>query len=85
MRYTIEVMPGPAKLITKLARADQRRVIETIEALADDPRPPGVKKLSNTPDGWRIRVGVYRILYRIKDDRLLVTVMKVGHRGEVYR
>jgi mRNA interferase RelE/StbE len=56
-----------------------------IDDLANDPRPPGVKKLSAEEELYRIRVGNYRIIYAIQDDILLVTVVKVGDRKEVYR
>jgi mRNA interferase RelE/StbE len=50
-----------------------------------NPRPPGCVKLSGTENLWRFRMGVYRIIYTIQDDRLLVTVVRVGHRRDVYR
>jgi len=54
-------------------------------ALAEDPRQPGCKKLKDTKGSWRIRVGVYRILYEIDDTRSLVTVLRIRHRKEAYR
>ena len=61
------------------------RIVARIEALADNPRPPGGVRLSRPSGLWRIRSGVYRIIYQIQDARLLVTVVKVGHRRDVYR
>ena len=79
-------------LLTKSAEAelrvlpknDLRRVTARIQGLATDPRPPGCEKLSNQ-ERYRVRQGDYRILYRIDDESFIVTVVKVGHRREVYR
>jgi mRNA interferase RelE/StbE len=54
-------------------------------ALAENPRPPGCKKLKDTKGTWRLRVGVYRILYDIEDSSAMVTVVRIGHRKEIYR
>ncbi|MDJ0899633.1 MAG: type II toxin-antitoxin system RelE/ParE family toxin [Xenococcus sp. MO_188.B8] len=56
-----------------------------IDALATEPRPEGVVKLKGEENLYRIRVGDYRVIYNVQDDRLLVLVVKVGHRGDVYR
>ena len=56
-----------------------------MDALAANPRPKGVKKLSGPDDLYRIRVGDYRIVYQIHDDRLIVLVVRIGHRKDVYR
>jgi mRNA interferase RelE/StbE len=63
----------------------QQRVAAAIELLRDDPRPPGVALLSGPSGAWRVRVGVYRIIYRIEDDRLVVLVVRIGPRRDVYR
>jgi mRNA interferase RelE/StbE len=60
-------------------------VLRTVAALADAPRPPGVTRLVVTDDLWRIRVGDYRVVYAIEDDRLVVIVIRVAGRGKVYR
>jgi mRNA interferase RelE/StbE len=65
-------------------RKDRRRIIERIRSLADEPRPPGCQKLSGQ-DRYRVRQGVYRIVYSIEDENLVVQVVKVGHRKDVYR
>jgi mRNA interferase RelE/StbE len=62
----------------------QRRIVEKIEALADDPRPAGSVKLTGH-GAYRIRVGDYRVIYAVADDQLVVLVVEVGHRREVYR
>ena len=85
MRYTVEIDTKAAREIRALPRADQKRLVARIEALADNPRPAGCVKLSGSPSLWRIRMGVYRVIYQILDARLAVIVVKVGHRREVYR
>jgi len=60
-------------------------VTEALAVLRDDPRPPGCVKLTGADDLWRIRVGQYRVVYTIRDDELLVLVVRVAHRRDVYR
>lgn len=67
-----------------IPRPDVERILRRVEALADDPRPPGSEKLSGQ-ERYRVRQGNYRILYEIVDDELVVTVVKIGHRRHVYR
>jgi len=84
-KYKILIKPSAVKEIEKISRkADRRRIIERIEAFADDPRPPGSQKLSGN-DRYRLRQGPYRIIYAIVDDELVVYVVKIGHRKDVYR
>ena len=61
------------------------RILPKIWALADNPRPPGCKKLAGYKDMWRIRIGDYRVLYTIDDAGNIVIIMMVSHRGEAYR
>lgn len=68
-----------------LPKDDLRRVDAAIRQLADDPHPPGSKKLKGTDDLYRIRAGDYRILYTVEGRRLVVLVVNVGHRRDVYR
>lgn len=70
--------------LRRLPRADAERLIDAIEALARNPRPRGAKKLVGQP-GWRIRIGVNRILYEVDDKGRVVSVFRAGHRREVYR
>ena len=65
--------------------SDRRRIVERIYALADDPRPPGSEKLAGREDRLRIRQGDYRVVYAINDENRSVTVVKIGHRKDVYR
>ena len=84
MTYKVVLAPLAARQIKKLPINVQDRVRAKLRDLADDPRPDGVKKLE--PDtSYRIRAGSYRIIYKIEDDILLVTVVRVGHRREVYK
>jgi mRNA interferase RelE/StbE len=85
MRYQIEFTSSAAKAFGKLTDDVRQRLADTIDALADDPRPPGVEKLRGSESAYRVRVGDYRILYVIVDRALIVTVIKVGHRRDVYR
>jgi mRNA interferase RelE/StbE len=84
-RYRIEVSGTADRQIRTLPRADQLRVIRVIQALATDPRPPGCRKLSGYNDVFRVRIGRLRVLYTIEDRRLVIIVLKVGHRKDVYR
>lgn len=84
-RYRIEIKRAAADAIERLpTKADRQRVVDRIAGLADDPRPPGASKLT-ARDSYRVRQGRYRIVYQIEDDRLIVTVVSVGHRRDVYR
>ncbi len=85
MAYRIEIKASARKEIAALPRRDQRRVVGAIEALAEEPRPQGVRKLIGAEDAYRVRVGDYRIVYQIRDDVLIVFVVRVGHRRDVYR
>ena len=85
MTYQIEISSAAQRQVKKLPRDIQADIILAIEALASDPRPDGVKKLKGEEKAYRIRVKDYRILYDIQDDLLLVIVVAVGHRREVYR
>ena len=84
-RYSLFIKPSAVKEIEAIDNMlDRRRVVRRIHALADESRPPGCEKLS-AQDRYRVRQGVYRILYSIEDERLVVSVVKVAHRKDVYR
>lgn len=85
MAYRIELKPSAAKALSNLPRSLQRRIAAKIDSLAMTPRPPGVKQLSGPERLYRVRSGEYRILYQIQDDVLVVLVIRIGHRREVYR
>lgn len=82
--YAIEFTRASRKALTKLSARLAERVELAIAELANQPRPPGCVKLSGL-DFWRIRVGDYRVIYEIRDDVLIVLVIDIGHRREVYR
>lgn len=85
MTYAVEVSSSAAKSLAKIEKKTRMRILGAIELLAVDPRPPGTKMLRGGEHGrWRARVGDYRIVYTVKDDRLLVLVLRVAHRREVY-
>jgi mRNA interferase RelE/StbE len=73
-----------AKDFRRIPNKDVQRILTRIAALAENPRPPGAEKLSDQ-ERYRVRQGVYRILYEIRDQELIVVVVKVGHRRHVYR
>jgi len=83
-RYDLEVRPSVGKDVEKLPKKDLTRILARIESLRDNPRPAASVKLSNR-EYYRIRQGDYRIVYEIDDRRAVVTVAKVGHRGEPCR
>jgi len=83
--YRIEVSATAEKQIRKLNKAEQLRVLRAIQQLAHEPRPPGTRKLRGYNDLYRIRIGTHRILYSIESNRLLIIILKVGHRRDVYR
>ncbi|HKA32067.1 MAG TPA: type II toxin-antitoxin system RelE/ParE family toxin [Candidatus Binatia bacterium] len=85
MAYRIEFAPKAARQFRALDKGLQRRLARRIDALAGNPRPQGVKKLAGEDDLYRLRVGDYRILYQIQKHRLIVLVVGVGHRSEIYR
>lgn len=72
------------KDIERIPKVDAQRIMDAIHALADNPRPPGVQKLSGQ-ERYRIRQGDYRIVYSVQDEDHTVWVVKVGHRRDVYR
>jgi mRNA interferase RelE/StbE len=83
--YLIDFRPSALKAYNNLPRLERRRIERAIDALANQPRPTGARKLVAELNLWRIRVGSYRVIYQIEDDRLLILVVKIGHRKDVYR
>jgi mRNA interferase RelE/StbE len=83
--YQVEITSRAAKQLKKLPEDIKLRIEEKIQELAENPRPDGVVKLEDSEDTYRVRVGKYRILYEVKDDLLIVKVVKVGHRKDVYK
>lgn len=84
-RYSVRITALAEKQLRAIPRADQVRVLRSVAQLADDPRPRGCRKLRDGLDTYRIRVGYYRIVYAVEDAQLIVLVVKLGHRKDVYR
>jgi mRNA interferase RelE/StbE len=82
-QYRIVIRKSVAKDMRGIPKKDAQRIVAVIKSLADDPRPPGTKKLSGQ-ERYRLRQGNYRILYEIEDDRLIVCVIRVGNLRDVY-
>ncbi len=83
--YRISLAPSAARQLRKLDPQARRRVQAAVELLATEPRPPAAIRLVGGSGEWRIRTGDYRIVYEIGEDQLIVLVVRIGHRREVYR
>ena len=83
--YRLEITASAEKQLGRLPDADKVRVARKIAELAAVPRPPGCRQLRGQDDVYRIRVGVYRVIYTIEERRIVVVVLKIGHRKDVYR
>ena len=83
--YQVLVDNRAQKEIAKLERDGQRRIVTKIESLARNPRPNGVDKLEGDDELYRVRVGDFRIIYQIRDRELIVLIVRVGHRREIYK
>ena len=83
-KYKIYIKPTAVKELQKIPKRDVNKIIDKIRSLASNPRPPGCEKLS-ADEKYRVRQGRYRIVYSIEDDKLVVLIIKLGHRKDVYR
>ena len=84
MTYEVRLAPAAVRQLRKLDPLGRRRVQAAIDLLAEEPRPPGARQLVGGAGEWRVRTGDFRIIYDIRDGELLVLVIKVGHRRDVY-
>lgn len=82
-RYRIEIHPAAMRSLRKLDPQIRPRIQGAISLLSEDPRPPNARKLGGR-DAYRVRVGNYRIIYQIQDQILLITVVTLGHRRNIY-
>ena len=82
--YKVLIKPSAIKELNKIPKKYLSKITDRIQAFAIDPRPPGCEKLS-AQNAYRIRQGVYRIVYSIEDDKLIIVVIKIGHRRNVYK
>ena len=85
MAYTVIIENKAQKEFLKLSPPHDSSVKKSINGLEKNPRPQGVKKLAGSKDGYRVRIGNYRILYTIDDQKKIVTIYRIRHRREVYR
>ncbi len=84
-RYKIEVSATAEKQLGKLPRNDQVRIARAISLLAETPRPRGCRKLTGYEDIFRIRVGTYRVIYSVEQAEILIIILKIGRRKDIYR
>jgi len=84
MTYKVFIRRSAQKQLSKLPASDYFKIKQSILNLAHDPRPADSVKLKNR-EGWRIRRGNYRIIYEIQDDKLIVLILRIGHRKDIYR
>ena len=84
-KYTIQIDKDAEKVLRRQGRTTQERLVKAILVLADDPHPASSRKLEGYHDLYRLRVGDWRIIYQVINDQLLILVLEVGSRGEVYR
>ena len=83
--YDVVFRPAALRQLEDLPRAAQRRILARIESLGGSPRPRGCVKLRGSENTYRIRVGVYRVVYDVEDERLVVLIIRVRHRRDAYR
>jgi len=84
MSYRVEILRSAQKRLAKIDPINRKQIIDAVRLLAEEPRPLGSKKLSGR-QAWRIRISNYRVIYEVKDRELIVLVVTVGHRKEIYR
>ena len=85
MTYRITLAPAAARELRKFDPQVRRRIQAALKLLSADPRPPAATRLVGGAGEWRVRTGDYRIVYEVVDDELVVLVLRVGHRREIYR
>jgi len=84
MSYSLSILRRAQKELAQVSQEDQERIVEAIRGLGANPRPPGCRKLT-AREGWRIRVGDFRVIYEIDDRQQQVTIFHIGNRRDVYR
>ena len=84
MSYSLSLLRRAQKELAQIPHGDYERIVEAVRGLAENPRPAGCRKLA-AREGWRIRVGDFRVIYEIDDGQRSVTVLHVGNRRDVYR
>jgi mRNA interferase RelE/StbE len=84
LSYSLLIERHAQKQLTSISQPHRDRIVTAVRQLADEPRPPGTKKLAGR-NAWRVRVGDFRVIYEIHDEMLIIVVISIGHRREVYR
>ncbi len=84
-QYRIEVSATAERQLKKIRQGDQARILRSISLLAIESRPNGCRKMSGYDDIYRIRIGKYRVIYEINKNRIVIIILKIGHRIDVYR
>lgn len=84
MSYSLSILRRAQKELAEVPAGEQDRIVAAIRGLGENPRPPGCRKLA-AREGWRIRIGNFRVIYEIDDGQHLVTILHVGNRRDVYR
>jgi len=82
--FRVEFKPSVKKDLKGIPRQDVVRLLKVIDTLATDPHPPGSRKLAGR-EAWRLRVGIYRIIYLIENEKVTIVIVKIAHRRNVYR
>lgn len=85
MTHEVRLKPSAERVLRKLPAAIRSRIASRLDQLSSNPRPSGCEKLGGVDDLYRVRVGDYRVVYQISDEALVVLVVTIGHRGDVYR
>jgi mRNA interferase RelE/StbE len=85
VRYDVVLSPAAVRELRKFDPPARRRIQAVLELLAENPRPPAATRLVGGAGEWRVRTGNYRVIYEVEDDRLMVLVLRAGHRREIYR
>ncbi|MBA2735866.1 MAG: type II toxin-antitoxin system RelE/ParE family toxin [Pyrinomonadaceae bacterium] len=83
--YEVKIVGAVKRQLRRISKNNQKRILEKIEELVFNPRPYGYAKLESSDELYRVRIGDYRIIYQINDKILLVIVLEIGHRREIYR
>lgn len=85
MSYQIEIKKVAQKFLKQIPQKNALKIMDAIDELANDPFPPGYKKLKYTENEYRIRIGDYRVIYSINNNELIIEIIKIGHRKDVYK
>ncbi|MCX6351003.1 MAG: type II toxin-antitoxin system RelE/ParE family toxin [Bacteroidetes bacterium] len=85
MKYTLFFVKSAQKQLTNIPEPYRSKILQKIEGLAENPRPHGTEKLVNRENDYRIRIGVYRVIYSIFDKKLIIEIIDIDHRKQVYR